>query len=115
MRAGNRTHRVTEEVACTRLGFLRLTKRGQASSDADRVFAELSLERFIAHAPPRFPAYLMRYAKLSSTARLKSVYTPPTRLPLAQHSLESLPTSLPDKMPKPAKRLPTNAEQHKQK
>jgi hypothetical protein len=28
------------------LGFLRLTKSGQASTDADRVFAELAHERF---------------------------------------------------------------------
>jgi hypothetical protein len=34
-----RTHTATEEAARTRLGFLRLTKGGQASTYADRVFA----------------------------------------------------------------------------
>jgi hypothetical protein len=43
--AGHRTHAATEEAAHTRLGFLRLTKGGQTSSDSDRVFAELAHER----------------------------------------------------------------------
>jgi hypothetical protein len=38
--ACNRTHTATEEAARTRLSFLRLTKGGHASTDADRVFAE---------------------------------------------------------------------------
>jgi hypothetical protein len=46
IRAGHRTHTTTEEAARTRLGFLRLTKGGQASTDADRVFVELAHERF---------------------------------------------------------------------
>jgi hypothetical protein len=46
IRAGHRTHTATEEAARTRLGFLRLTKGGQASTNADRVFAELAHERF---------------------------------------------------------------------
>jgi hypothetical protein len=46
IRAGHRTHTTTEEAARTRLGFLRLTKSGQTSTDADRVFAELAHERF---------------------------------------------------------------------
>jgi hypothetical protein len=50
IRAGHRTHTATEEGARTRLGFLRLTKGGQTSSDSDRVFAELAHERF---CPPR--------------------------------------------------------------
>jgi hypothetical protein len=39
IRAGHRTHTAKEEAARTRLGFLRLTKGGHASMDADRVFA----------------------------------------------------------------------------
>jgi hypothetical protein len=39
IRAGHRTHRVTEEAARTRLGFLRLNKGGHASTYVDRVFA----------------------------------------------------------------------------
>jgi hypothetical protein len=46
IRAGHRTHTATEEGARTRQGFLRLTKGGHASTDADRVFAELAHERF---------------------------------------------------------------------
>jgi hypothetical protein len=34
------------------LSFLRLTKGGQASTDADRVFAELAHERFCRPRPP---------------------------------------------------------------
>jgi hypothetical protein len=41
IRAGHCTHTTTEEASRTRLGFLRLTKGGQASTDADRVFTEL--------------------------------------------------------------------------
>jgi hypothetical protein len=46
IRAGHCTHTATEEAARTRLGFLRLTKGRQTSTDADRVFAELAHERF---------------------------------------------------------------------
>jgi hypothetical protein len=46
IRAGHRTHTATEEASRTRQGFLRLTKGGQASTDAERVFAELANERF---------------------------------------------------------------------
>jgi hypothetical protein len=35
IRAGHRTHAATEEATRTRLGFLRLTKGGQTSSDSD--------------------------------------------------------------------------------
>jgi hypothetical protein len=42
--AGHRTHIATEEAARTRLGFLRLTKGRQASSDSDRVLAEFAHE-----------------------------------------------------------------------
>jgi hypothetical protein len=59
IRAGHRTHATTLEAAQTRLGFLRLTKAGQPSSDSDRMFA--------AHALPRFPAHWMSNAKRSST------------------------------------------------
>jgi hypothetical protein len=51
IRAGHRTHTATEEAARTRLGFLRLPKGGQASTDADRVFAELAHERFCRPRP----------------------------------------------------------------
>jgi hypothetical protein len=51
VRAGHRTHTATEEAARTRLGFLRLTKGGQASTYADRVFAELAHERFCRPRP----------------------------------------------------------------
>jgi hypothetical protein len=51
IRAGHRTHTSTEEAARTRLGFLRLTKGGQASTDADRAFAELAHERFCRPRP----------------------------------------------------------------
>jgi hypothetical protein len=51
IRAGHRTHAVTEEAARTRLGFLRLTKGGQTSTDADRVVAELAHERFCRPRP----------------------------------------------------------------
>jgi hypothetical protein len=49
--AGHRTHTATEEAARTRLGFLRLTKGGQASTDADRVFAKSAHERFCRQRP----------------------------------------------------------------
>jgi hypothetical protein len=49
IRAGRRTHTAT--AARTRLGFLRLTKGGHASTDADRVFAELAHERFCRPRP----------------------------------------------------------------
>jgi hypothetical protein len=51
LRAGHRTHAATEEAARTRLGFLHLTKGEQASTDADRVFAELAHERFCRPRP----------------------------------------------------------------
>jgi hypothetical protein len=51
MRADHRTHAATEEDTRTRLGFLRLTKGGQTSSDSDRVFAELAHERFCRPRP----------------------------------------------------------------
>jgi hypothetical protein len=53
IRAGHRTHSATEEAARTRLRFLRLTKGGQASTDADRVFAKLAHERFLSPSPYR--------------------------------------------------------------
>jgi hypothetical protein len=49
--AGHRTHTSTEEAARSRLGFLRLTKGGQAGTDADRVFAELAHVRFCRPRP----------------------------------------------------------------
>jgi hypothetical protein len=49
--AGHRTHAATEEAARTRLGFLRLTKGGQTSSDSDRVFPELAHGRFCRPCP----------------------------------------------------------------
>jgi hypothetical protein len=51
IRAGHSTHTATEEAARTRLGFLRLTKGGQTSTDADRVFAELAHDRFCRPRP----------------------------------------------------------------
>jgi hypothetical protein len=51
IRAGHRTHTATKEAARTRLAFLRLTNSGQASTDADRVFAELAHERFCRPRP----------------------------------------------------------------
>jgi hypothetical protein len=51
IRAGHRNHTATMEAARTRLGFLRLTKGGQTSSDSDRVFAELPHERFCRPRP----------------------------------------------------------------
>jgi hypothetical protein len=51
IRAGHRTHTATEEAARTLLGFLRLTKGGQTSTNADRVFAELAHERFCRPRP----------------------------------------------------------------
>ena len=40
-----------EEAARTRRGFLRLTKGGQASTDADRIIAEHAHERFCRPRP----------------------------------------------------------------
>jgi hypothetical protein len=51
VREGHRTHTTTEDAARTRLGFRCLTKGGQASTDADRVFAELVHERFCRPRP----------------------------------------------------------------
>jgi hypothetical protein len=51
IRASHRTHTATEEAGRTRLGFLRLTKGGQTSSDSDRVFAKLAHERFCRPRP----------------------------------------------------------------
>jgi hypothetical protein len=51
IRASHRTHIATEEAARTRLGVLRLTKGGQASTDTDRVFAELAHERLCRPRP----------------------------------------------------------------
>jgi hypothetical protein len=44
--AGYRNHALTEEVARTLLGFLRLTEQGRVLSDSYRVFSELAHERF---------------------------------------------------------------------
>jgi hypothetical protein len=51
IRAGNRTHNAMEEAARTRLGFLHLTKDGQASTHSDRVFAKLAHGRFCRPQP----------------------------------------------------------------
>jgi hypothetical protein len=51
IKAGHRTHAMTEEAARTQPGFLRLTKGGQTSSDADLMFAELAHERFCRPRP----------------------------------------------------------------
>jgi hypothetical protein len=51
IRAGHRTHAPTEEAARNRLGFLRLIKGGQTSSDSDRVFAELAHEHLCRPRP----------------------------------------------------------------
>jgi hypothetical protein len=51
IRAGHRTHTATVEAARTRLGFLRITKGGQGSTDADHVFAESPQERFCRPPP----------------------------------------------------------------
>jgi hypothetical protein len=58
IRAGHRTHAATEEAARTQLGFLRLRKGGQTSSDSDRVFAELAHERFCRPRPTAVSAPL---------------------------------------------------------
>jgi hypothetical protein len=44
--AGNRTHLSTKKAARIRLGFFRLIKGGQKSSDSDRVHIELAHIRF---------------------------------------------------------------------
>jgi hypothetical protein len=49
--AGNRKYVATEEAACSRLGFLRLTKGRQSSTYADRVSAEFAHERFCRPRP----------------------------------------------------------------
>jgi hypothetical protein len=45
IRAGHLTHTAMEDAAGTRMGFLRLTKGGQTSTNTDHVFVELSHER----------------------------------------------------------------------
>jgi hypothetical protein len=46
IKAGHLTHTATQEAARTRLGILRLTKGGYASTDTDHIFAHLTHERF---------------------------------------------------------------------
>jgi hypothetical protein len=69
IRADHRTHTSTEEAARTRLGFLRLTKGGQSSSDSDRVLAELSHESFCRprHAAVSGPMDALRQALVDRT------------------------------------------------
>jgi hypothetical protein len=73
IRAGHRTHTATEEAARTRLGFLHLTKGGQASTDADRVFAELAHERFGRPRPTAVPGPLdaLRQAFIDRTLEVR--------------------------------------------
>jgi hypothetical protein len=84
IRAGHRTHTATEEAARTRLGLLRLTKGGQASTYADRAFAELAHERFYRPRPTAVSGPLDALRQATSTERLKSAFTPPVRLLPAQ-------------------------------
>jgi hypothetical protein len=93
------------------LGFLRLTKGGHASIDADGVFAELANERFCRPRLPRSPAHWMRSAKRSSTAPLRSTFTLPSKLLPVQLSPRSRQTSQRALTPRPAKQPPTNARQ----
>jgi hypothetical protein len=67
--AGHRTHASTAEDARTRLGFLRLTKCGQTSSDSDRVFTELAYDRFCRprHAAVSGPLDKLRQALVDKT------------------------------------------------
>jgi hypothetical protein len=73
IRMGNRTHTSTQEAARTRLGYLRLTKSGQASTNADRVFAELAHERFCRPRPTAVsgPPDALRQAFVDRTLEVK--------------------------------------------
>jgi hypothetical protein len=85
IKAGNCTHIATEEAARTRLGFLRLTKSGQASTNADRVFAELAHGRFCRPRPTAVSgpmdalrqAFVDRTLKVSLHATNKAVASRP--------------------------------------
>jgi hypothetical protein len=63
----------------------------------------------VAHARPRSPAHWMRFAKLSSTERLRSAFTLPAKLLPVQPSPRSLQTSQQALTPRPAKLPPTDA------
>jgi hypothetical protein len=67
--AGHHAHAATEEAARTRLGFFRLTKGGQTSSNSDRVFAELVHERSCRPRPPAVsgPLDKLRHAFVDHT------------------------------------------------
>jgi hypothetical protein len=103
--SGNRTQIATEEAARARLSFLRPTKSGQPSSQADRVFAELAHERL---CRPRLTAV---YGPLDA---LRQAFIAPT-LEVSLHAANkaaagaTFASVTPDK---PAKRLLTNARQH---
>jgi hypothetical protein len=51
IKTGHDTHVSTEQAARTRLGFLRLTKGGQAGLDSDRVITELAHVSFCRPRP----------------------------------------------------------------
>jgi hypothetical protein len=113
--ASNRSHTTTEKAARRPVydwassSSPRADKRAQMRTASS---PNWGTNASVAHDLPRSEAHWTRCAKLSSTARWKSAYTPPARRPLAQRLPESPPTSLPAYTPKPAKRMPKNVRQH---
>jgi hypothetical protein len=69
----------------------------------------------VAHALPRSPAQWMRFAKLSSTERLRSAFTMPTKLLPVQPSPRSLQTGQHALTPRPAKLPPVDARQRQRR
>jgi hypothetical protein len=112
IRAGHRTHTATEEAARTRLGFLRLTKGGHASTNCSQNWLT---SVFVARALPRSPAHWMRFAKLSSTERLRSAFTLPAKLLQVQPSPRSRRTSHHAMTSRPARPPPTDARRQQQR
>jgi hypothetical protein len=109
IRAGHCTHTATEEAARTRLGFLRLTKSGQANTDTDSVFAELAHQRFCRPRPTAVSGQLdaLRQAFVDRTLEV-SLHVASKAAASAAFA-KVTPTNLPAKSPKPANQFPTNA------
>jgi hypothetical protein len=114
VKVGHRTHTTTEEAVRTRLGFLPLTKGGQASTNTDRVFAELPHERFC-RAPYRG---LGITGCVAPSVRGPNAEGHPT-CPPTKHKVEHLSPKLPPvdpqgRTPKQTRQQPTCARQRGQ-
>jgi hypothetical protein len=106
IRAGHRTHTATEEAARTRLGFLRRTKGGQASTYAIQAFAELAHERFCRPRPTAVsgPPDALRQALIDRTREV-SLYAA-SKAAAGAAFAKITRTSRPAQTPRPGKQPP---------